>query len=33
MLAGSFIRLIEARHGDTINTDFGPYGSVNLYFA
>lgn len=33
VLAGSFIRPIEARHGDTINADFGPYGSVSLYFA
>ncbi|ANL69816.1 2-oxo-hepta-3-ene-1,7-dioic acid hydratase (plasmid) [Rhizobium phaseoli] len=33
VLAGSFIRPIEARHGDTIHADFGPYGSVGLYFA
>ncbi|ACI57701.1 2-oxo-hept-3-ene-1,7-dioate hydratase [Rhizobium sp. BK619] len=33
VLAGSFIRPIEARHGDTISADFGPYGSVSLYFA
>ncbi|OCJ07339.1 2-oxo-hepta-3-ene-1,7-dioic acid hydratase [Rhizobium sp. AC27/96] len=33
VLAGSFIRPIETRHGDTINADFGPYGSVSLYFA
>ncbi|WFU11715.1 2-oxo-hepta-3-ene-1,7-dioic acid hydratase (plasmid) [Rhizobium sp. CB3090] len=33
VLAGSFIRPIEARHGDTINADFGPYGSVSLFFA
>lgn len=33
VLAGSFIRPIEARHGDTITADFGPYGSVSLYFA
>ncbi|OHV18955.1 2-oxo-hepta-3-ene-1,7-dioic acid hydratase [Rhizobium sp. RMa-01] len=33
VLAGSFIRPIEARHGDTIHADFGPYGSVSLYFA
>lgn len=32
VLAGSFIRPIEARHGDTISADFGPYGSVGLYF-
>ena len=33
VLAGSFIRPIEARHGDTIIADFGPYGSVSLFFA
>lgn len=33
VLAGSFVRPIEARHGDTIHADFGPYGSVSLYFA
>jgi 2-oxo-hept-3-ene-1,7-dioate hydratase len=33
VLAGSFIRPIEARHGDTILADFGPYGSVGLFFA
>lgn len=33
VLAGSFIRPIEARRGDTIAADFGPYGSVSLYFA
>jgi 2-oxo-hept-3-ene-1,7-dioate hydratase len=33
VLAGSFIRPIEARHGDTIVADFGPYGSVSLFFA
>lgn len=32
VLAGSFIRPVEARHGDTIVGDFGPYGSVSLYF-
>ena len=32
VLSGSFIRPIEARHGDTISADFGPYGSVSLYF-
>lgn len=32
VLAGSFIRPIEARHGDTIHADFGPYGSVSLFF-
>ena len=33
VLAGSFIRPIEARKGDTIQADFGAYGSVNCYFA
>jgi 2-oxo-hept-3-ene-1,7-dioate hydratase len=33
VLAGSFIRPIEARHGDTIVADFGPYGTVSTYFA
>lgn len=32
VLAGSFIRPIEARHGDTIVGDFGPYGCVSIYF-
>jgi 2-oxo-hept-3-ene-1,7-dioate hydratase len=32
VLAGSFIRPIEARHGDTIVGDFGPYGSISLFF-
>ena len=32
VLAGSFIRPVEARHGDTIVADFGPYGTVSLYF-
>lgn len=33
VLSGSFIRPVEARHGDTIVADFGPYGSVSAYFA
>lgn len=33
VLAGSFIRPIEARHGDTIHADFGPCGTVTLHFA
>ncbi len=33
VLAGSFIRPVEARHGDTIVADFGPQGTVSLYFA
>ena len=32
VLSGSFIRPIEARHGNTINADFGPLGSVAVYF-
>ncbi|MEO8683416.1 MAG: 2-oxo-hept-4-ene-1,7-dioate hydratase [Devosia sp.] len=33
VLSGSFIRPVEARHGDTIIADFGPYGTVSVYFA
>ncbi|ODT83679.1 MAG: 2-oxo-hepta-3-ene-1,7-dioic acid hydratase [Pelagibacterium sp. SCN 64-44] len=33
VLAGSFIRPVEARHGDTITSDFGPYGTVSCHFA
>ena len=33
VLAGSFIRPIEARNGDTIHADYGPYGTVSCYFA
>ncbi len=33
VLAGSFIRPIEARHGDTITADFGPHGTVSCFFA
>jgi 2-oxo-hept-3-ene-1,7-dioate hydratase len=33
VLAGSFIRPIEARKGDTIQADYGVYGSVSCYFA
>ena len=33
VLSGSFIRPIEARHGDTIHADFGPLGSVAVFFA
>ncbi|MBY3217692.1 2-oxo-hepta-3-ene-1,7-dioic acid hydratase [Rhizobium laguerreae] len=33
VLAGSFIRPIEARHGDTIVADFGPHGTVSSHFA
>jgi 2-oxo-hept-3-ene-1,7-dioate hydratase len=33
VLAGSFIRPIETCRGDTIQADYGPYGSVSCYFA
>lgn len=33
VLAGSFIRPIEARKGDTIQADYGPYGTVSCHFA
>jgi 2-oxo-hept-3-ene-1,7-dioate hydratase len=33
VLAGSFIRPIETRKGDTIQADYGPYGSVSCYFT
>jgi 2-oxo-hept-3-ene-1,7-dioate hydratase len=33
VLAGSFIRPIETRKGDTIQADFGAYGSVSCHFA
>jgi 2-keto-4-pentenoate hydratase len=33
VLAGSFIRPIETRKGDTIQVDYGPYGTVSCYFA
>jgi 2-oxo-hept-3-ene-1,7-dioate hydratase len=33
VLAGSFIRPIETRKGDTIQADYGPYGMVSCYFA
>jgi 2-oxo-hept-3-ene-1,7-dioate hydratase len=32
VLAGSFIRPIEARHGDTIMADFGPHGTISCFF-
>jgi 2-oxo-hept-3-ene-1,7-dioate hydratase len=32
VLSGSFIRPVEARHGDTIVADFGPFGTVSIYF-
>jgi 2-oxo-hept-3-ene-1,7-dioate hydratase len=33
VLAGSFIRPIETRKGDTIQADYGAYGSLSCYFA
>jgi len=33
VLSGSFIRPVEARHGDTIVADFGRYGTVSVHFA
>ncbi len=33
VLAGSFIRPVEARHGDTIVGDYGPLGTVSCFFA
>lgn len=33
VLAGSFIRPIEARKGDTFHADYGPWGTVSCYFA
>jgi 2-oxo-hept-3-ene-1,7-dioate hydratase len=33
VLSGSFIRPIEARRGDTIQADYGPYGMVSCHFA
>lgn len=32
VLSGSFIRPVEARHGDTIIGDFGPLGTVGIFF-
>ncbi len=32
VLAGSFVRPVEARHGDTIVADFGPSGTVSCFF-
>ncbi|MBL4601081.1 MAG: 2-oxo-hepta-3-ene-1,7-dioic acid hydratase [Rhizobiaceae bacterium] len=32
VLSGSFIRPIEARHGDKIVADFGPFGTVSCNF-
>ncbi|NVO25550.1 2-oxo-hept-4-ene-1,7-dioate hydratase [Donghicola mangrovi] len=32
VLAGSFIRPVECPHGTTITADYGPFGTVSLYF-
>ena len=32
VLSGSFIRIVEARPGDTFHADFGPWGSVSCHF-
>jgi 2-oxo-hept-3-ene-1,7-dioate hydratase len=33
VLSGSFIRPVTARGGDTIQADYGRFGSVSIYFA
>lgn len=33
VLAGSFVRPVEARKGDTIQADFGPFGTVGCHFG
>jgi 2-oxo-hept-3-ene-1,7-dioate hydratase len=33
VLAGSFIRPIEVKKGDSIVADYGPWGTVSCYFA
>jgi 2-oxo-hept-3-ene-1,7-dioate hydratase len=33
VLTGSFIRAIECRKGDTIQADYGAYGTVGCYFG
>ncbi|ANT50185.1 2-oxo-hept-4-ene-1,7-dioate hydratase [Mesorhizobium amorphae] len=33
VLSGSFVRPVEARHGDDIVADFGPYGTISIAFA
>ncbi len=33
VLAGSFIRPIETRRGDTVQADYGRYGTVSCYFG
>lgn len=33
ILAGSFIRPVPARAGDTFHVEYGPYGSISCHFA
>lgn len=33
LLSGSFIRIVQARTGDTFHADFGPFGSVSCHFS
>ncbi len=33
VISGSFIRPVEAEHGSTISADYGPLGSVSVFFA
>lgn len=33
VLAGSFVRPINARSGDTFHIDFGPHGAISCHFA
>ena len=33
ILAGSFIRPIDARKGDTFTGDYGPLGTVSCHFT
>ena len=33
MLAGSFVRPVWAKVGDTVRADFGPYGSISIQFT
>ena len=32
VLSGSFVRPVEARHGDTIVADFGAYDTISVFF-
>ena len=33
VLAGSFTRPVEVGRGDTIQADYGPFGTVSCYFG